>query len=72
MWLQTTTAKDWKICVMPPALIMRVTGRITCYFTCNVYTAFTLKVCNETFYHKVKLITHIKIEHSVNVGKKYM
>ena len=72
MWLQTTTAKDWKICVMSLALIMRMTGRITCYFTCNVHTAFTQKVCNETLYHRVKLITLIKIEHGVNVGKKYM
>ena len=58
--------------MMSSAPVMRMTGGITCYITCNVHTAFTLKVCNETFYHRVKLITHIKTEHGVNIGKKYM
>ena len=40
--------------------------------TCNVHTAFTLKVCNEKVYHRVKLTAHIKSAHGVNVGKKYM
>ena len=30
------------------------------------------ELCNEAFYHRVKLITNIKTEHGVNVGKKYM
>ena len=57
--------KDWKICVMSPAPIKCTTGKITWHSTCNVHTA----VCNETFYHKVKLISHIKIEHGVNVAR---
>ena len=43
-----------KLYVMSPAPVTCIKGRITCYFTCNVNIAFTVKVCSKTLYHRVK------------------